>query len=69
MSIRWMDKQTIYSYNGIPLNNKKEWTTDIQCNVDIKIIMDLKIFWVKEAIQVYTLYDYIYINIILENAN
>lgn len=35
---------SIYSYNRTLLNNNKEQITDIQCNVDLKIIMDLKIF-------------------------
>ena len=30
-----MEKQTVvYSYNGIPYNNKKEQSTDIRYNVD-----------------------------------
>lgn len=32
---RWMDKQIfLYSYNGLVLDSKKEWTTDTSNNTD-----------------------------------
>lgn len=60
--ISWiMDQQTvIYSYNGVVLNNKKEWTTGTHNNMEEpqKHCVDLK----KSDTKEYKQYDFIDIN-------